>query len=190
MNNLIITSTILGAGLAMDAFSVSLANGLAETKMKFARVSGIAGTFALFQFLMPLIGWGLVHTAVNRLMWLNDFVPWIALILLSLIGLKMIRDGVIEAVSGQEGMEGETLGAGMLLVQGVATSIDALSVGFAISDHSAAEALLSSAIIGVITFGLCVAGVMIGKKAGAKMAWVAPVTGGILLIIIGLRIAL
>ena len=174
----------------MDAFSVSLANGLAETKMDFSRVTIIAGTFALFQFVMPMIGWFMVHTAVSRLMWLMSGVRWLALLVLALIGLKMIRDAVIEKKRGSSELNREVLGAGTLMVQGVATSIDALSVGFVTAEHELPEALLSSAIIGVITFAICVAGLLIGKAVGTRMSWAATFAGGVLLIIIGFRIAL
>lgn len=189
LGNLIITSLLLGVGLAMDAFSVSLADGLAETKMNVGRVSALAGTFALFQFSMPMIGWWLVHTAVNRLMWLMHIVPWIAMLLLCAIGLKMLFDGVREAKHGKSEMEGEVLGTGTLMAQGVATSIDALSVGFANASYEMSEALLSAVIIGLVTFAICTAGLLIGKKVGDRISWIAPVAGGILLIIIGFRIA-
>ena len=79
MNSLFfINSILLGVGLAMDAFSVSLANGLNEPKMKFPRVFLIAGTFAVFQFLMPLIGWLLVHTVAKALLFFEKIIPYIA----------------------------------------------------------------------------------------------------------------
>ena len=186
---------MLGAGLAMDAFSVSLANGLAESRMSMNKVSVIAGTFAVFQFLMPMIGWFIVHTAAENLAWFDRFVPWIALILLCLIGGKMIKDGLEErrSISKDEGDgaaqgKGETLGPGMLMMQGVATSIDALSVGFTTARYGIGEALLSSLIIGAVTFAICTAGCLIGKKAGTALSWKASVLGGIILIFIGIRI--
>ena len=83
---LIITSILLGAGLAMDAFSVSLADGLGEKELSAARVFTIAGTFAAFQFVMPLAGWLFVHTAAERFSAFQAFIPWIALVLLLYIG--------------------------------------------------------------------------------------------------------
>lgn len=177
----------------MDAFSVSLANGLAERKMNLRRVSVVAGTFALFQFAMPMIGWVLVHTATEYLKWFNKMVPWIALILLCLIGGKMIKDGIDErnntsdeAASGGSASDG--VAAGVLMMQGVATSIDALSVGFTTSKYGFAEALLSAGIIGAVTFAICTAGCLIGKKVGTKLSWKASIMGGVILIFIGIRI--
>ena len=86
-------SIMLGIGLAMDAFSVSLANGLNEPNMKFGKTLGIAGMFAFFQALMPLIGWVCVHTVVQYFSAFEKFIPWIALALLGYIGTKMLIDG-------------------------------------------------------------------------------------------------
>jgi putative Mn2+ efflux pump MntP len=91
---LVITSALLGVGLAMDAFSVSLANGLADRDMKIGRMLTIAGTFVAFQFAMPMIGWVFVHTAESRLEWFSSLVPWIALLLLLYIGGKMLKEGI------------------------------------------------------------------------------------------------
>ena len=90
----IINSIILGAGLAMDAFSVSLANGLNNTKMKAAEMGRIAGCFAFFQWFMPLAGWACIHTIVLYFRSFQMFIPWIALVLLSYIGGKMIFEGI------------------------------------------------------------------------------------------------
>ena len=179
------TSIMLGIGLAMDAFSVSLANGLNEPNMKLSKVTGVAGIFALFQFAMPLIGWFCVSNLVQYFTVFEKFIPWIALGLLGFIGGKMLYEGI----TNKEGEE-ETPAVGLvaLLVQGVATSIDALSVGFTISEYSAAEALLSCLLIGVVTFFICYAGILIGKKAGTKLAGKAGILGGSILIFIGLEI--
>ena len=179
------TSIMLGIGLAMDAFSVSLANGLNEPNMKIGKVTGVAGIFALFQFAMPLIGWFCVSNLVQYFTVFEKFIPWIALGLLGFIGGKMLYEGI----TNKEGEE-ETPAVGLVarLVQGVATSIDALSVGFTISEYSAAEALLSCLLIGVVTFFICYAGILIGKKAGTKLAGKAGILGGSILIFIGLEI--
>ena len=83
---LLITSVLLGVGLAMDAFSVSIANGLADSGMKTGRMLSIAGTFAGFQFMMPMIGWFLVTEAARLFKWFSPLIPWIALVLLLIIG--------------------------------------------------------------------------------------------------------
>ena len=177
---------LLGVGLAMDAFSVSLANGLNEPKMKHGKMLSVAGVFALFQAAMPLIGWICVHTIVQYFSWFEKLIPWIALILLCYIGGKMLYDSIKNKSEGAE--ELKKVGLTALLVQGVATSIDALSVGFTIADYTFALALLAVLIIAVVTFFICFFGIIIGKKFGTKLAGKAGVLGGVILIFIGLEI--
>ena len=182
---LIVNSILLGVGLAMDAFSVSIANGLNEPKMKASKSLSIAGVFAFFQALMPLIGWTCVHTIIKYFKIFEKFIPWIALILLAFIGIKMI----VEAVKNKdkEGAAG-ILTVRLLIVQGIATSIDALSTGFAIAEYGILEALLCAGIISVVTFAICMVGIFIGKKVGDKFSTKAQIFGGIILIGIGLEI--
>lgn len=178
-------SILLGVGLAMDAFSVSLANGLGEPKMKKAKMAGVAGIFSLFQFAMPLIGWVCVATVAQYFTAFEKLIPWIALGLLGFIGGKMLYEGIKNKDSEEEK---PAVGITALLVQGVATSIDALSVGFTIADYNFLEALLACLLIGVVTFFICFAGIAIGKKAGTKLAGKAGIFGGVILIAIGLEI--
>ena len=184
---LVITSALLGVGLAMDAFSVSLANGLADRDMEIGKMLIIAGTFAGFQFAMPMIGWVFVHTAESKLEWFSTLVPWIALLLLLYIGGKMLKEG-IEQNRNPEEEAPEQVGAGDLIMQGIATSIDALSVGFTIAAYSLLQALSASLIIGVVTLIICLAGLRIGRKLGTVLAGKASILGGIILIGIGLEI--
>ena len=177
-------SALLGVGLAMDAFSVSLANGLNENKMKAPRMCLIAGVFALFQFAMPMIGWVCVHTLVSVFSGLVDIIPWIALALLGFIGGKMLYEGI----KGGEEEDAVSVGFVALLVQGVATSIDALSVGFTIAEHDLVQALVCSLVIAVVTFALCMGGLAIGKRFGTHLAGKAGILGGVILILIGLKI--
>lgn len=180
-----LNSILLGIGLAMDAFSVSLANGLNEPKMKENRMCGIAGVFAFFQFAMPMIGWFCVCTVACYFSSFEKFIPWIALILLSFIGGKMLIEGI---KNKDKEAEKPAVGLAALLVQGVATSIDALSVGFTIADYNAFEAFLSCLVIAITTFIICMCGLAIGKKAGTKLAGKAGILGGAILIFIGLEI--
>lgn len=180
-----INSILLGIGLAMDAFSVSLANGLNEPKMQKKKMFGVSGVFAFFQFAMPLIGWLCVTTIADLFSVFEKFIPWIALVLLGFIGGKMLYEG-IKNKDAEEPQPAVKLSA--LLVQGIATSIDALSVGFTIAEYVFLEALIACAIIGVLTFVICFAGICIGKKAGTKLANKAGILGGIILIAIGLEI--
>lgn len=182
-------SALLGVGLAMDAFSVSLANGLREPRMGLGRMSKIAGIYAFFQYLMPLLGWVCVHTVVETFSSLERFIPWIALALLGWIGGKMLLEGLRERKS-EAPVEKQGPGTRELLLQGVATSIDALSVGFTIEQYDLAAANLASLIIGGVTFVICALGLAIGKKAGTKLSRHASILGGMILIAIGFKIFL
>ena len=180
-----ITSFGLGVGLAMDACAVSMANGLNENKMKFRKTLIMAFMFGLFQGLMPLIGYFVGHAFIE---YIEKFIPWIALGLLVFLGIKMIVDGV-KCDEDDKGCV-KTLTAGVLFVQGIATSIDALSVGFTIANYKIIEAIVCAAIICLITFGICVGACIIGKKFGNKLGNKAIIFGGVILIIIGLEIFL
>lgn len=181
----VFNSLLLGVGLAMDAFSVSLANGLNDPGMKPGRVCGIAGVFGFFQALMPLLGWVCVHTILQYFSALEALIPWIALGLLSYIGGKMIYESLHESAETQSG---RSLSLGTLLMQGVATSIDALSVGFTIAEYELLMALACAGIIAAVTFVICVAGLYIGRAAGTHLAGKAGLLGGGILIFIGLEI--
>lgn len=180
-----VNSAMLGVGLAMDAFSVSLANGLNEPKMKKRKMAGVAGTFAFFQGLMPMIGWVCVHTIVQYFKAFENWIPWIALILLAYIGGNMLKEGL-----SKEESEEEKPGVGVkaLIIQGIATSIDALSVGFTIAEYGLLMAIVCALIIMALTFVICMGGLYIGKKFGNKLANKASIFGGVILIIIGIEI--
>lgn len=177
-------SALLGVGLAMDAFSVSLANGLQEPGMTKKKMCGIAVVFAGFQALMPMVGWICVHTIVQHFTEFQTYVPWIALILLLFIGGKMLLEGIRKT----ETQESRKLGIGALLVQGIATSIDALSVGFTISEYGFTMAVVCALIIAMVTFVICMAGVVLGKKFGTGLSDQATIIGGVILIAIGIEI--
>ena len=181
----LVNSVLMGIGLAMDAFSVSLTNGLNENQMKIKRMCLIAGCFTFFQFIMPVLGWILVHTVSNYFEKFSELIPWIALFLLLYIGGKML----IETVHKSEEDENvNKLTFSVLILQGIATSIDALSVGFAIADYNFLMALASSVIIAVVTFVICIGGLIIGKKAGTVLRRKAGLLGGFILIGIGIEI--
>jgi len=248
MTSFLLQSVLLGAGLAMDAFSVSVAHGIRSPEMPPLRRGVIAGTFALFQIVMPLLGWFLVHKALQVFSVMEPLIPWIAMGVLSYIGGKMIlesreeaekeaaeetapvgravsaeeaapagRAALVEeaapagraasaekaapagrAVSAEACQQGETSGregvpaAGEslaeLLLQGIATSLDALSVGFAITEYRAAEALGCSLIIGLVTLFICLAGIHLGHRAGRRMKSRSGMLGGLILILIGVQI--
>lgn len=182
-----VNSAMLGVGLAMDAFSVSLANGLNEPEMSKKKLAGIAGVFAFFQALMPMIGWICVHTILQYFKAFEQLIPWIALVLLVYIGGKMLLEGI---QNHEEEGQKQGIGFGVLMVQGVATSIDALSVGFTIAEYGFLMALVCALIIAFITFFICLAGLLIGRKFGTRLSNKAAIFGGVILIAIGLEIFL
>ena len=182
-----VQNILMGSGLAMDAFSVSVANGLNEPCMKKGKMLGIAGMFAFFQALMPMIGWICVHTVVQYFESFEKFIPWNALILLGYIGGKMIYEGL----KGEDNdCSKPGLGFGALVLQGIATSIDALSVGFTISEYKLCSALIAALGIAGVTFFICFGGIIIGRKAGTKLCGKAGIFGGVILVAIGVEIFL
>lgn len=185
MWGLVLNSVILGVGLAMDACAVSMANGLKEPKMKVRKAALIALAFGLFQFALPMIGWVCVHFVAEEFATFNKAVPYIALALLAFVGGKMIFEG---CRCKEEEKNDKTLTFRGLMTQAVATSIDALSVGFTIADQKTEEALLSAGIIGVTTFAISFASVFVGKKFGDKLGNKAEILGGCILIAIGIKI--
>lgn len=207
---LILASILLGVGLAVDAFSVSIVNGLNEPHMRKRKACLIASTFGVFQFLMPMVGWFCVHSLAQAFRTFQKAVPWIALILLLFIGGKMLQEGILEnrarkadaasepmlnAVAEQAGgadevrkAAGTPVGLGTLIVQGIATSIDALSVGFAFASYDASAAFLCSVIIMAVTFSICIGGLVAGRIIGTRLSGKAGILGGVILIFIGLEI--
>ncbi len=179
-------AVLLGVGLAMDAFSVSLANGLRAPHMGVGKMCNIAGTFGAFQAAMPLLGWVCVHTIVQYFRAFEKCIPFIALALLLFIGGKML----IEGIRGGEEEEAEAVSFGGLLVQGVATSVDALSVGFTIAEYDFLHALTAALLISAVTFGICIGGLFLGKRFGMRFSGKATMLGGVILILIGLEIFL
>ena len=190
--DLILQSVLLGFGLAMDAFSVSVADGLANPGMKPQIRLRIATVFAVFQFLMPLIGWFFVSLLAGKFSVVEKFLPWISFGILLFVGGKMILEEIRKTTKKEEADVTEEknikIGWGALIVQGIATSIDALSVGFTIAEKSIWEALICSLIIGAVTWILCILGVTIGYKLGKKIAGFAGIVGGVVLILIGTNI--
>lgn len=184
----IFSNILIGISLAMDAFSVSVANGIANPKMKFAKCFAIAGTFAAFQFAMPLVGWILVHTIAEKFLIFHKAVPYIAFGLLLFIGISMIAEGLKKEKDEASEENESKLSVKKLLIQGVATSIDALSVGFTIADYGFLMAFYAALIIMAVTLVLCLVGVKIGNRIGILFAKKATIIGGIILILLGIKI--
>lgn len=187
MNDLpfFIESALLGVGLAMDAFCVSVANSLANPNMKFSRMNLIAFSFAFFQYIMPLAGWFLVTTLLGVFNALSSYIPWLSMSVLWFLGVKMIIDGRVKKKTDEGFSSDVILSFGMLMVQAVATSIDALSAGLTFTAFSLSRVLVACAVIAVITYTLCMIGLKIGKVAGVKLSKWAAALGGCILIFIG-----
>ena len=188
----LLNSAVLGLGLAMDAFTVSVADGLADPGMSRRRRCLIAGVFAGFQALMPMLGWVSAHTLLTVFSSLARFFPWIALALLCFVGGKMIAEGVRACREKENARESPcaTLGFLGLAVQGIATSVDALSVGFTFASYPPGGALISSLIIAVVTFAICWLGMLSGRRFGTIFSHRAGIAGGVILILIGAEIFL
>lgn len=189
----LLNSVLLGVGLAMDAFSISVANGIIEPDMKKSRMIKIAGVYAFAQFLMPVTGWFLVTTVAEIFAAFHKLIPWIALILLLFIGGKMAFEGIRDKKHGDKKDDTKEKGTakltwGALIVQGIATSIDALSVGFTIADYTVWRAFAASLIIGTVTLVICLLGLIFGKKIGGRFVSTATIIGGAILILIGIEI--
>ncbi|MBQ7680868.1 MAG: manganese efflux pump [Oscillibacter sp.] len=171
---------LLGAGLSMDAFTVSLADGLREPGMSRRRMCAVAGVYGLFQALMPLAGRGLVRLAAVRFAWFQRRIPLVGGALLLLVGADMLRARPAA----------QPLNRSTLLAQGLATSVDALSAGFAVASYGLLRALSACAIIAAVTFFDCLAALSLGKRFGLLFARQASVCGGLLLMGIGLEMLL
>lgn len=182
----IFNSILLGTGLAMDAFSVSMVNGLKESEMPLHKMNLIAGVYAFFQFAMPMTGWICVHTILTYFKKFETFIPWIALILLLYIGGKMLIEGIRK--TEEDTADNSALTFSTLIIQGIATSIDALSVGFTIANYALLMAVICSLIIAAVTYIISITGIVIGKKVGTKLSSKASVLGGVILITIGIEI--
>lgn len=177
----------IAVGLAMDAFAVSVANGAANKRMTLPEVFRVAGCFAVFQGIMPLLGW-LVGKAGERLIASVDH--WIALILLAFLGAKMIWDSCRQSCENPQSPKNLTVKT--LLAMALATSIDALATGIilpaAVGADTCGQMLLAVLVIAGITFILCLFGVFLGKKFGCLLHGKAGILGGAVLIAIGIKI--
>ena len=177
---------LIGVGLSMDAFAVSVCKGLNMKKINYRHALIIGGFFGGFQALMPLIGWALGSRFEK---YIESVDHWIAFILLAFIGGKM----VFEAIKGGDEEENlsheDRLDIKELFMLAVATSIDALAVGITFAFLNV-NIVSSITIIGLTTFVISVAGVAIGNKFGAKYKNKAEIAGGIILVLIGLKILL
>lgn len=179
---------LIGVVLSMDAFAVAMCRGLSMHKINYLHAVIIALTFGVFQAAMPLIGWFLGTRFANLI---SNVDHWVAFGLLLLIGGKMIFDAIFGKEDDKEKTDsGEKLNIRELLLMAIATSIDALAMGITFAIVDGISIWWSVAIIGVLTFAICFVGVLIGHTFGNKFEKQASLIGGIVLILIGLKILL
>lgn len=172
----------LSFGLAMDAFAVSVTDGMSDRKVNFIKALFISLTFGIFQGVMPSLGYMISQSFLS---FITDYGHITALILLSGIGIKMIVETL--KCGDESNRECYGISFGMVMVQGLATSIDALAVGVSFSAVNM-NIVTSCAVIAVVTFICCMLGVFTGKKFGNILNNKAQIIGGIVLVIIGLKI--
>jgi len=178
--------TLLGAGLAMDAFAVSVTRGLQMKRVNYMYALITAFSFGFFQFMMPVVGWLIGGRFAS---YIEKYDHFVAFGLLIVIGVKMI----VEAVRSrkEKSVENDVLRirAGELLLLSVATSIDALAVGVTFA-FTEVNVWAASADIGLVTFLICCAGFLIGNRFGARFKTKAEIVGGAVLVAIGIKILL
>ena len=177
----IIEIALIGVGLAMDAFAVSICKGLAMRRMNYKKAIIIAAFFGVFQALMPALGYVLGTTFANKIAAIDH---WIAFILLALIGANMIKEALS---SDDDECQDDSLRLGDLIMLSIATSIDALAVGITFAFFNV-SLLLSVSMIGIITFIICVIWVKVGNVFGEKYKSKAELAGGLILIVMGAKI--
>ena len=177
----IIEIALIGVGLAMDSFAVSICKGLAMRRMNYKKAIIIAAFFGVFQALMPALGYVLGTTFANKIAAIDH---WIAFILLALIGANMIKEALS---SDDDECQDDSLRLGDLIMLSIATSIDALAVGITFAFFNV-SLLLSVSMIGIITFIICVIGVKVGNVFGEKYKSKAELAGGLILIVMGAKI--
>ena len=178
----LLETIFISVGLAMDAFAVAICKGLSMKKMNWRNAFIIAMYFGIFQMLMPMIGYFLGYGFSD---WIKDIDHWISFILLGFIGIKMIK----EAFDKEENINDKVYFNTMIMLA-IATSIDALAIGITYAFLDAKNIMFSFTLIGIITFIISLIGVKIGNKFGDKYGRKAEFFGGIILIIIGIKILL
>ncbi|MCM1131757.1 MAG: manganese efflux pump MntP family protein [Roseburia sp.] len=173
-------SILLGISLSMDACAVSMANGLRHPNMKKSFIIKMCMCFGIAQGIMPLIGYAIGHAVLN---YIKEYIPWIALILLGALGINMI-------MSAFHKQQSTGLSKNSVILQALATSLDAMTIGFTIANYDIKEVLICVSIIGIITIGICLCGYFIGKRFETQLGWIGEVISGFILIGIGIEIFL
>jgi len=178
----LLSVALIGIGLAMDALAVSICKGLAMRTPSLKSMLVVGLWFGSFQAIMPVIGYYLGESFYQ---YISEYDHWIAFILLLLIGLNMIRESFL---SEDEGMD-DSIGIKIMFLLAVATSIDAFAVGITLA-MDGSDIWLPALIIGTITLAISMAGVRVGSVVGERFGRKAELVGGLILIMIGLKILL
>ena len=191
-----VTLLLIALSLSLDAFSVSIIDGLTINDLNKKRMLFICLTFGVFQALMPLIG----HlVGLTFIQYIEDYDHWLSLVLLAFVGLKMVYDGVKEIIEKRKKNDSEeetskTFSYKLILIQGIATAIDALAIGLTLETSIApANVYLGIFIIGVVTFLMCLVGIFLGSKISKLLKGhieIAQIIGGVILVLIGIKIVL
>ena len=184
MNDLLLQTIIIGISVSIDALAVSIASGLKLNSLKLNKLVSIPITFGLFQCTMTILGYALSNFLINNT-FIFKYINYIAFLVLVSLGLKMIfidRKKESEYISD--------INFPILFIEGISTSIDALSIGLTLYKQELNVAIINSIIIGFITFTICMIGIILGKYYGIKYRKNAFIYSGIILIIIGFRILL
>ena len=182
----ILQTLLISVSMAVDTMCVGASDGIKESKMKVSKALFIAFVFGVFQGVMPTIGYFAGYIIKD---YVSKYIPWIAFGILLFLGLKSIIEAAVDMVKERRNgskcdvsSEGYKIGIGEILLQGVATSIDALTIGFIYTNESIGDALLTFLIIGIVTFGLSFLTTLLGKKIGCKLEKIAPFIAGIVFI--------
>lgn len=173
-----INSCLLGFGVAIDAFVVATANGISEKNLSKQKAFFIAVLFGFFQGFMPYIGYLAGSVIFGKII---GFIPYLSLVILSFLGVRTLLSNTETSINSK-------LTYKIIFMQAIATSIDALSVGFTLLEYTKSTTFICVLIISVITFLLCLIGIYIGKKFGSKFNKYASIISGIILILIGIEI--
>ena len=179
----LIEIVLIGASLSMDAFAVSLCQGLKMPKLDMVKAALIAFFFGIFQALMPMLGWTLGSLFAS---YVDKYDHYIAFALLAYLGGKMIWD----VFHSDDSEDNSAIDMKSLFIMAFATSVDSLAVGVTFGMDPSVRIIPSAVIIGITTFAICICGVFAGNVFGAKWQNKAQFTGGLMLILVGSKILL
>ncbi len=185
----ILQTLVLSVSMAADTMCVGASDGIKENKIGYLKIAFIAFVFAFMQFIMPVIGYFIGFSFKN---YLEAYISWIAFVILTLLGIKSLYEGIKENINRkkdnkEEKEEEKKIGILEIFIQGIATSIDALSIGFININLSINDAMITFSIIGIVTFVLSFLATALGKLIGTKIEKIAPIISGLIFIALGLK---